>query len=83
METTNSGGFFDGPRVPSLASYCASPTCGTGSPCDACRIDDGLSCDLCGSPATVIDRHGGQVLPLCSGCQAQCEAEVAAGKGGV
>lgn len=83
MNTTHFG-FFDEPFGPSLRSYCASLTCGTGYPCDACRIEDGLACDCCGRPATVLDDDGTpSKLPLCDGCKSECDAEDAAGKGGV
>lgn len=81
---TNFSGFFDGPRLPSLVSYCASPECGTGYPCDACRLEDGIACDACGSAATVLVVDGTpSKLPLCAACKAKDEADEAAGKGGV
>jgi hypothetical protein len=74
---TSFTGFFDGPRVPSLISYCASPGCGTGCPCRACRIEDGLLCGVCrDADAVSFDDDGTPSgLAICGACKAECDAE--------
>lgn len=60
-----------------LPSYCAAPGCATGTPCDKCRVADGLACYDCGRPAVLIDEDA-----LCAKCeckrQIDCYPEVVA-----
>lgn len=56
--------------LPPVSSYCAEVLCAPGAPCDRCRLADGLACECCGRPATVIDAD----LPWCVRCL--CVAQV-------
>lgn len=73
--------FDDRDESPELTSYCADPYCAPSTLCDRCRLENGIPCDICGKPATVLEDVDSRFkLPLCATCAAEGAAEDPTGK---